>query len=67
MLARMSPIVDGTRNGTLFRIGVRLRHEGRIEPEILDALDRINALRAAPPLSGREVEKIARSAAREAR
>ena len=67
MLARMSPIVDGTRNGTLFRIGVRLRHHGRTEPEILDALDRINTLLAAPPLSGREVEKIARSAAREAR
>lgn len=67
MLARMSPIVDGTRNGTLFRIGVRLRHHGRTESEILDALDRINAVLAAPPLSVSEVQKIARSAAREAR
>ncbi|TMQ10200.1 MAG: hypothetical protein E6J91_27475 [Deltaproteobacteria bacterium] len=67
MLGRMSPIADGTRNGTLFRIGVRLRHDGRTESEILDALDRINVMLAAPPLSGREVQKIARSAAREAR
>jgi putative DNA primase/helicase len=64
MLARMTAIVDGARNDTLFRIGVRLRHDGRTESEILDGLERINAALVTPSLSDCELQKIARSAAR---
>jgi hypothetical protein len=64
MLGKMAPITEGARNGTLYRIGVRLRHDGRTEAEILDGLERINAALVSPSLSDREVQKIARSAAR---
>jgi hypothetical protein len=64
VIARLSTILDGDRNATLFKIGVRLRHDGRTDGEILDALERINVARVSPSLSDREVGKIARSAAR---
>jgi hypothetical protein len=67
MLSKMAPITAGARNGTLYRIGVRLRHHGRTEAEILDGLERINAALVTPSLSDREVQKIAHSAARGAR
>lgn len=64
IIARLAPIAEGGRNGALYRIGVRLRHDGRTEVEILDALERINVACVAPSLSDREVQTIARSATR---
>jgi hypothetical protein len=64
IIGRLSTIGDGDRNATLFKIGVRLRHDGRTDREILDALERINAERVSPSLPEREVRTIARSAAR---
>ena len=64
IVSRIPPICDGERNVTLFRIGVRLRHDGHSESEILDTLERINDVRVSPSLPDREIQKIARSAAR---
>jgi len=64
IIGRLSTIGDGDRNATLYKIGVRLRHDGRTDREILDALERINAIRVSPSLPEREVRTIARSASR---
>ncbi len=58
------PIPDGQRDDTLFHIGCKLRGEGHDEPAILDALDRVNRARCAPPLPDEQVRIKARQAAR---
>jgi hypothetical protein len=58
------PIPDGQRDDTLFRIGCKLRGEGHEEGYILDALDRVNRARCAPPLPDEQVRVKARQAAR---
>ncbi len=55
---------DGGRNKTLFREGCRLRRLGLEQPEILAALSAINQHRCRPPLPLREVESIAKGAAK---
>lgn len=63
-LSSIDPIPEGTRNDTLFELGVLLRKKGanfiQIESELLD----INAKRCTPPLDGSEVRLIAGSASR---
>jgi hypothetical protein len=57
-------IPAGQRNGTLARLAGAMRRVGMGGPEILAALERANADRCRPPLSAREVERIATSIAR---
>lgn len=64
IIARHGAIVDGARNDTLYKLGVRLRHADASDGRILDELERINGALVMPPLSEREVQTIARSAAR---
>lgn len=58
------PIPEGRRNWTMFQLACKLRAEGRDEPEILAALEVINAGRCSPPLDNVELERIAASACR---
>lgn len=64
IIARHRPIADGARNGSLHKIGVRLRHANASDGRILDELERINSALVIPPLPDREVQTIARNAAR---
>jgi hypothetical protein len=64
IIAKHGAITDGARNGALYKIGVRLRHADASDERILDELARINSALVTPPLPDREVQKIARSAAR---
>ncbi len=57
-------IPAGQRNATLARLAGVMRRHGMGREEILGALERVNAGRCRPPLSPREVEKIAASIAR---
>jgi hypothetical protein len=57
-------IPTGQRNATLARLGGAMRRVGMSQEEILAALTRANQDRCRPPLSGREVERIAASVAR---
>jgi hypothetical protein len=64
IIARHGAIVDGARNDTLYKLGVRLRHADASDSRILDEVERIYGALVMPPLSEREVQAIARSAAR---
>lgn len=57
-------LAEGSRNKELFRYGCRLRSEGFEHVEIEAALRSINNQRCKPPLSQKEIEQIASSAAR---
>jgi hypothetical protein len=57
-------IIVGSRNQALIRFAGYLRRSGMGEQEILTSLEAINANRCRPPLPGREVASIAKSAAR---
>lgn len=59
-----TPIADGGRNETLFRIGCRLRRSGIGEDAICSALLAENEQRCQPPLGEEEVRKIASHAAK---
>jgi hypothetical protein len=54
----------GTRNATLARLAGNMRRVGMTRDEILAALQRTNQDRCRPPLSAREVERIAASICR---
>ena len=57
-------IARGARNPTLFRLACSLRgRSGLGYEELLAAVATANRMRCLPPLDGREVERIARSAA----
>lgn len=68
--ARWSPpergpsIPDSGRNDALYRRGAMLHLAGATDAELLDDLERMNATRCSPPLSQREVAKVAASASR---
>jgi hypothetical protein len=55
-------IVEPGRNAALYRRGCMLHLNHATDAELLDDLLRMNAARCSPPLSEREVTKIARSA-----
>ena len=57
-------IPSGERNRTLLSLGGTMRRRGMEEPEILAALLETNRGRCRPPLSEREVGRIAASVAR---
>ena len=57
-------IPEGQRNATLARLGGNMRRVGMSQAEIAAALHQTNQDRCVPPLSPREVERIAASIAR---
>ncbi len=57
-------IPSGTRNATLARLAGNMRRVGMTRDEIVAALERTNQDRCKPPLSVREVERIAASICR---
>jgi len=57
-------IPSGTRNATLARLAGNMRRVGMTQAEIFAALERTNRDRCRPPLSAREVERIAVSICR---
>jgi len=57
-------IPSGQRNSTLAKLGGGMRRQGMSRAEIVAALMQANADRCTPPLSPREVERIATSIAR---
>lgn len=59
-----NPIPEGQRNATLARLGGNMRRVGMTLAEIAAALLQTNKDRCFPPLSPREVERIAASVAR---
>jgi putative DNA primase/helicase len=59
-----APITEGRRNDTLFRLGSGMRARSVSAPAILAALKAINAEQCTPPLSDKDVERIAVSCAR---
>jgi hypothetical protein len=59
-----NPIPQGQRNATLARLGGNMRRVGMSRAEIAAALLQTNKDRCSPPLSPREVERIAASVAR---
>jgi hypothetical protein len=62
--AEAGQIPEGQRNATLARLAGAMRRVGMTAPEIAGALHVANADRCAPPVSPREVERIAASIAR---
>jgi hypothetical protein len=62
--AQANPIPSGQRNATLARLAGTMRHVGMSREEIAAALLQVNRDRCIPPLSPREVERIATSIAR---
>jgi hypothetical protein len=62
--AEANPIPEGQRNATLARLGGNMRRVGMSQAEIAAALQQTNRDRCVPPLSPREVERIAASVAR---
>lgn len=58
-----SPISEGMRNTIMFKAGCALRRFGAAEPEIVQALQNMNA-RCSPPLAAEELFTIAKQAAR---
>jgi hypothetical protein len=58
------PILEGTRNQTLFFIALDLKDSGKDREEALGGLVAINEARCVPPLEEREVEAIVKSAFR---
>jgi Primase C terminal 1 (PriCT-1) len=63
---RQTPILQGTRDNSLFRIAARLVAEGAQGPALLAALREANARLCQPPLAETDVQRIARSASRRA-
>jgi len=61
---RQTPIPEGTRDNSLFRIAARLVSEGAQGSTLLDALRDANARLCQPPLPELDVRRIARSASR---
>ena len=59
-----SPIPEGTRDDTLFRIGCAMRARGAGYEDILATLTRVNELRCNPPLDWKQVEQKAAQAAK---
>jgi hypothetical protein len=59
-----NPIPEGQRNATLARLAGAMRRVGMSQAEIAAALHQTNTDRCSPPLSPREVERIATSIAR---
>jgi len=57
-------IIKGTRNGSLFRFGCRLRAHGKEYEEILETVTLMNKERCEPPLPDRDIERIARQASK---
>jgi hypothetical protein len=57
-------IIEGSRNQSLMRFAGYFRRSGMGEQEILTSLEAINHNRCRPELPGRELESIAKSAAR---
>jgi hypothetical protein len=57
-------IPSGTRNATLARLAGSMRRVGMTREEVSTSLAKINQDRCRPPLSAREVEKIAASICR---
>lgn len=57
-------IFDGKRNTHLASLAGSMRRRGMTEEEIEAALQAVNRLRCAPPLSGKEVAEIAKSLSR---
>lgn len=55
-------IHDGDRNDTLFRIASSERGRGKEHYEILQLIEKINAVNCQPPLSSDELKNIAESA-----
>lgn len=63
--AAAGPIERGSRNTALFKLACSLRGlAGLADPELYAALTAANKRRCRPPLDNREVEAIARSAAK---
>lgn len=62
--AEIAEIFEGGRNAALFKIACAIRRPGVGERAILASLRIINDERCRPPLDDWEIEKIARSAAR---
>lgn len=58
-----SPILEGTRNNTLFREGCALRGTGADVNQIKEILVKKNVEQCLPPLDSEEVNQIAASAA----
>ena len=58
-----TPIVEGTRNTTLFKAGCAMRGQGMEKEEIGRSLTRVNEQQCVEPLSASEVEVIAGSCA----
>ncbi len=63
-LAECNVIPSGQRNSTLARLAGAMRRVGMGRDEIFAALERVNRDRCQPPLSRREVERIADSISR---
>lgn len=63
-VALSNPIPSGQRNATLARLAGVMRRVGMSQSEIVAALARTNADRCVPPLTIKEVEKIAESIAK---
>ncbi len=59
-----NPIPQGQRNATLASLAGTMRRVGMTRTEIFAALTAVNTARCHPPVSAREVEKIAGSVAR---
>lgn len=65
--SRVAPgerIGQGERNDTLARYACSLRARGIEEPELVEAVERLNATACEPPLSPREVQRITRGVLR---
>jgi hypothetical protein len=62
--AKANAIPEGQRNATLARLGGNMRRVGMSQAEIAAALLQTNKDRCVPPLSPREVERIAASVAK---
>ena len=63
-LPEANAIPEGQRNATLAKLGGNMRRVGMSQAEIAAALHRVNQDRCVPPVSPREVERIAASIAR---
>jgi primase-like protein len=63
---RLTPMPEGARDNTLFRIAAKLVREGTLGPALVAALLDANVRLCQPPLPERDVRRIARSASRDA-
>lgn len=58
------PIPEGQRDATLASLAGTMRHKGMSEAEILAALQVTNQTRCIPPMSDKDIQRIAKSVAR---